>query len=105
MNEVDELKERIALLRGERAGTYETRFDSAIYKMVDILKECCRYEPGPPPEAQFFQLFADILDERNKAEKWAAAEAVAHHKTAKQFADMKAYADHLEKKANKFPIS
>jgi hypothetical protein len=100
MNEVDELKERIALLQGERRGTYEVRFDLAINKMVDILREFGRYKPGPPPESQFFELFNDILEERNKAEKWAAAECIAHRKTAKQFVDMKTYADHLEKKAN-----
>lgn len=98
MNEVDQLKERIALLQGERRGTCEVRFDLIINKMVDILREFGRYKSGPPPERQFFALFNDILDGRNKAEKWAAAEVVAHHKTAKQLVDMTAYAGHLEKK-------
>ena len=100
MNEIDELKERIALLEGERAGTFEVRFGRTIDKMANILRDFGRYRPGPPPEVQFFQLFNDILEERNKAEKWAAAEILAHRKTEKQLADMIAYAGRLEKKAN-----
>ncbi len=69
MDEIAILKERIAFLQQEKAGTFEVRFDATLDWMRNILIKYGVYKHGPPIEEQFKKLFSKIIEDKDKVEE------------------------------------